>query len=126
MGSTIELNDTLQITHVQGFPRELNFETHLQRPFRAEDFSGREFEFYGKRGLRVYKAPPVRNFLVENVGGRWLYWGLVHITELRLDYQRGTTSGKFRIIYLYSPDEMRQAHELIDRNPETAFFSEAT
>ncbi len=124
MGAQITLNDTLQITKEQGFPVELNLEKHLQNPLRMEDFSGRVFEFKDKEGIRVYQIPPVRNFLVEkNVEGKWIYWGLVHILQLNCDYVNKTTSGKFKIIYINTPDEMKKAHELIDRNPETSYFS---
>ncbi|MFA6268503.1 MAG: hypothetical protein WCW13_05185 [archaeon] len=33
-----------------------------------------------------------------------------------------TTSGKFKIIYIYTPQEMQYAHKLIDRNKETDFL----
>ena len=38
MGSFIEINDTLQITKEQGFPRELNLENHLKNSIKVEDF----------------------------------------------------------------------------------------
>lgn len=121
MGSVIEINDTLQITKEQGFPAELNYEKHIQSPFKAEDFKDRVFEFRSKKGIRTYQSPPVRNFFVENRDGKWIYWGLIHITEIVHDYVNKTTSGKFKIIYIYSPDEMAKAHDLIDRNPMTKF-----
>ena len=122
MGSIIELNDTLQITREQGFPAELDVDAHLKKPLRAEDFTGRVFEFANKKNIRVYHMPPVRNFLVENRGGKWIYWGLVHIFDV-LHNADGTTSGKFKILYLYTPEEMKRAHDLIDRNADTRFFS---
>ena len=48
--------------------------------------------------------PPVRNFLVENIDGKWLYWGLIHIIEVKHDYINKTTSGKFKIIYINKND----------------------
>lgn len=122
MGSIIEINDTLQLTREQGFPAVLDLETHLKTPYKAENFDSKVFEFKNKSNVRIYKAPPVRNFLVENKNGKWVYWGLVHILEITHDYENKTTSGKFKIIYLYTPDEMRKAHDLIDRNKETEFF----
>src|SRR3990167_11393637 len=106
MGSIVELNDTLQLTKEQGFPEELDFEKHKKKPFMAEGFEGKVFYFSNKKGVRIYKAPPVRNFLVENKDGKWLYWGLVHILEVTNDYERQLTSGKFKIIYIYSSEEM--------------------
>ncbi len=122
MGTFFEINDTLQITKEQGFPSELNLETHVVTPFTADDFKGKIFEFKNKPNIRVYQQPPVRNFLVENREGQWIYWGLVHITEIIYDYENKTTSGKFKIIYINTPEEMKTAHKIIDRNPDTDFF----
>lgn len=119
MGSYIEINDTLQITKEQGFPKELDFRQHMIKPYTAEQFQDKVFEFRNKPGIRLYKAPPVRNFLVENINGKWLYWGLIHMTEVQHDYINKTTSGKFKIIYINSPDEMEIAHKLIDQNQDT-------
>ncbi len=122
MGSNIKINDTLQLTKEQGFPSELNLENHLKNPYKSKDFTDKIFEFRDKPEIRTYQAPPVRNFLVENKDGKWIYWGLVHILEITHDYVKKTTGGKFQLIYIYSPDEMKQAHELIDRNGDTRFF----
>ena len=122
MGSIITTNDTLQLTREQGFPAALDLETHLKTPYKTKDFDGKVFEFKDKPSVRVYQAPPVRNFLVENKGGKWIYWGLVHVLAVIHNYESKTTSGKFKIIYLYTPDEMQKAHDLIDRNKETKFF----
>lgn len=123
MGSIIEINDTLQLTREQGFPAELNLEHHLKNPYSAADFEGKVFAFQNKSNVRVYHTLPVRNFLVENKNGKWIYWGLIHIVEITHDYLKKTTSGKFTILYLYTPDEMQKAHYLIDRNKETQFFN---
>jgi hypothetical protein len=66
--------------------------------------------------------PPVRCFLVEDIDKMWLYWGLCHILEITHDYVNKVTSGKFKIIYLNTPEEMKQAFNLIDRNPDTGYF----
>ncbi len=117
MGSFIEMNDTLQISVKQGFPKELDYERHKKKPFTADDFKGKIFEFKNKPNIRIYQLPPVRNFFVQNIEGKWLYWGLIHITEVVHDNIKQTTSGKFKIVHIYSPEEMKHAHELIDRNP---------
>ncbi|NOX72041.1 MAG: hypothetical protein GXO64_05110 [Candidatus Micrarchaeota archaeon] len=122
MGSLIEINDTLQLSSGQGFPKELDYEKHKTKPFTAKEFEGRVFEFFGKEGIRLYQVPPVRNFLVQNIGGKWLYWGLVHITEVRHDNINRTTSGKFKIVYIYTPEEMKAVHGIVDRDKETDFF----
>lgn len=122
MGSSIEINDTLQISKEQGFPKELDYEQHKIKPFTASDFEGKIFEFKGKPKVRIYKLPPIRNFLVQNINGKWLYWGLIHIIEITHDNLNQTTSGKFKIVYIYTPEEMQQAHKLIDRNKNTDFL----
>jgi hypothetical protein len=103
MGSFIELNDTLQITIEQGFPKELNLEEHQKKPFRVEDFKNRIFEFKNKEGIRLYHSAPTRVFLVHNINGKWLYWGHVHIIEQTIHADRKTTSGKFKIVKIYDP-----------------------
>ncbi|MEK7540443.1 MAG: hypothetical protein AAB558_04310 [Patescibacteria group bacterium] len=123
MGSFIELNDTLQLTPEQGFPAELSLEQHLKTPFELDQFSGKNFHFQGKSGIRIFHAPPVRNFLVENRNGKWIYWGLVHITQVVHDYVKQKTSGQFFLIYLNSPDEMKVAHDLIDGREDKKFFT---
>lgn len=37
MGSVIEINDTLQLTNEQGFPAELVYEQHKNKPFTAQE-----------------------------------------------------------------------------------------
>ena len=123
MGTYIEINDTLQLTIEQGFPKELILEEHEKNNFKLENFSDRIFEFKNKKGIRLFKAPPVRNFLVENRNGKWIYWGLCHIIETTCDYANKITSGKFRLIYINTPEEIRKDHDLIDRNQETNYFT---
>ena len=122
MGSFIEINDTLQISIEQGFPKELNYEQHKIKPFTADDFKDKIFEFKDKPKIRIYKLPPVRNFLVQNINGKWLYWGLIQVIEVVHDNVKQTTSGKFKIIYIYTPEEMKHAHKLLDRNKDTDFL----
>lgn len=123
MGSFIEINDTLQLTKEQGFPEILDYEVHKETPFVAGDLESQIFTFKNKPKVRIYQMPPVRNFLVQNIDGKWLYWGLVHVTEVQHDNVKQLTSGMFKVIYIYTPDEMKQAHKLIDRNKETDFFN---
>lgn len=122
MGSYIEVNDTLQISKEQGFPEELDYDKHLEKPFNAKDFEDKVFEFKDKPDVRLYHMPPVRNFLVQNIDGKWLYWGLVHVLEVTHDNINKTTSGKFKITYIYTPEEMKYAHRLIDRNEKTDYL----
>lgn len=56
--------------------------------------------------------------------GKWLYRGLIHVLEIKHDYINQTTSGKYKIIYINTPEEMKYAHRLIDRNPDTDFFTQ--
>lgn len=123
MGSYIEINDTLRISKAQGFPNELLIEKHLSTPYTLSDVAEKVFTFSRKPKVRLYQAPPVRNFLVEDIAGKWLYWGLVHILEVHHDYVKQETSGKFIIIHLNTPSEMKKAYDLIDRNPHNNYFS---
>lgn len=119
----IELNDTLQINEEQGFPvKDLDINVHLKKAYKTEDFTNKVYEFKNKPAIRMYKVPPVRNFLVQNIGGKWVYWGLVHILEITHNYVQGTTSGKYKIIYINSPEEMKKAYELIDRRENFNYF----
>lgn len=124
MGVFVELNDTLQLTKEQGFPVELDLEKHIASPIRTEDFSGKIFEFKDKPDIRIYKSAPVRNFLVENRGGKWIYWGLIEMVEVTHDHTKKTTSGKFKILRIYTPEQMKQAHHLIDMRPEVQYFAD--
>ena len=39
-----------------------------------------------------------------------------------LSYIKNTTSGKYKIIYINTPEEMKYAHNIIDRNENTRFI----
>jgi len=108
MGSYIELNDTLQITTAQGFPAELALEKHVKNPISADEFKGKVFTFHDKPNMRVYHTAPCRVFLVHNIDGKWLYWGHVQIVEQTIDASKKTTSGKFIITKIYTPEHQRE------------------
>lgn len=122
MGSFIEINDTLRINKEQGFPEELDLETHLRQPIKLESVENKIFQFKAKPDIRFYKVPPVRNFLVQEINGKWVYWGLCLIESVTHDYLKKGTSGSFKIIRINSPDEMKQAFRLIDTRTELNFF----
>jgi|ERR1700741_4457828 len=125
MGSFIETNDTLRITKEQGFPAELNLETHITTPYDISAIEGQIFRFTAKPKLRVYHAPPVRNFLVEDVEGKWVYWGLCYILSVEHNYETQETSGTYKIIRLNTPEEMKQTFKLTHfTNPEQNYFTE--
>lgn len=113
VGSYIELNGTLQITSEQGFPDELNIEKHLKDPYELEGLEDKVFEFYNKPNLRVFHSSPVGVFFAQNIDDIWLYWGLVEIQELYLDMVEKTTSGKYKIVKIFTPEEMKQAEEIL-------------
>lgn len=107
MGSYIEINDTLQLTTEQGFPKELVLEKHLKNPFKTSDFRGRAFSFKNKPNVRLFHPAPNRVFLVHNINGKWLYWGHCHIIEQTINAKNKTTSGKFIITKVYTPEHQR-------------------
>lgn len=125
MGSFIELNDTLQITTEQGFPKELILEEHFKKPFTADDFKGRVFEFHDKPNMRIYHPAPIRVFLAHNIDGKWLHWGKAHIIEQTIHAETKTTSGKFKIIQIYSPEHMRMKN-LIDVDADKRYWNDAS
>lgn len=122
MGSMVEINDTLQITAEQGFPSELSLEAHLKEPIELSLVDDKIFEFRDKPGVRNYQQTPTRCFLAENREGKWIYWGLIQVIEVTHDYERKTTSGKYRITYLNTPDQMRAFFDLTDRREGMDFF----
>jgi hypothetical protein len=122
MGTSLIINDTLQITKEQGFPVDLDIENHNKSPYSLRQFENKIFEFRDKEGIRAYQAPPVRVFLCENLNGKWLYWGLCHVLETRLDLVKKETSGKFKIIKLFTVEEMKDAFEFVDTRPEFNYF----
>lgn len=107
MGSYIELNDTLQITTEQGFPKELDLEQHRKKPFTAEDFKDKIFEFHDKPDMRLFHPAPTRCFLVHNINGKWLYWGHCVILEQTIHADTQKTSGKFKIIKIYTLEHQK-------------------
>jgi hypothetical protein len=112
VGSFIEINDTLRITKAQGFPAELDLKTHLHSPYSFDSVRDKLFRFKAKPDIRIYKVPPVRNFLAEDVDGKWVYWGLCFIQSIEHDYIKQETSGSFKIIRLNTPEEMKQMFRL--------------
>lgn len=114
MGSSVEINDTLQFTVDQGFPRDvLERESHVRNPVTAADLKGRIFDFHGKPGARLFQLAPVRVYFVQNLGGKWLFWGKIAIIEQMISqsivanqpWKEGdwVTSGKFTVLEIYDP-----------------------
>jgi hypothetical protein len=108
MGSFIELNDTIQITTEQGFPVDiLDLEKHQKNPITLNEIKDKIFEFTNKPKARIYHPAPTRCFLVQNIDGKWLYWGKAIILEQTIKGEtpdNQTTSGKFKIIQIYDPE----------------------
>jgi len=115
MGSNLELNDTLLITREQGFPSDiLKREDHVRNAVRLEDVANKTFKFHDKDGARIFHLDPVRVYLVENVAGKWIFWGkafvLSQTIEKKLEkdgwWKQGNwvTSGTFKIVDLFEPD----------------------
>lgn len=106
MGSLIEVNDTLKISTDRGFPAGLRIEDHVSGRDSAALFVGQEFSFWNE-GERLYHRAPTRVFLVEEINGKWLYWGHALITEQTI--MSGKTKGVFRITKIYDPKYQFQA-----------------
>lgn len=106
------MNDTLRISVEQGFPAHiLNLERHRRKPITADELSLMVFGFHSKKGVRRYHPAPIRNFLVQDIDGKWLYWGkilmLMQIVEGE-DAETNQTSGKYRVLEIYDPVYQRQ------------------
>lgn len=123
MGSFVEINDTLQLTAEQGFPRILDIERHSESPIKLADVAETVFEFHSKPGIRNFQQPPVRVFFAENRNGKWLYWGKVEVLTVTHDYVGQSTSGSYRITEIFSPEEMREAFRYLDERKYFDYFS---
>src|SRR5690348_73302 len=118
MGSTLEVNDTLQLTSDQGFPADvLDLSVHQSTPIPLEAVRGKLFSFRDKPNARFFQTDPVRVYLVHNIDGKWLFWGHAYIQsqsiakKLEADgtWVEGSwsTSGTFVVVDLYEPDYQR-------------------
>jgi hypothetical protein len=117
MGSSVEVNDTLQITPAQGFPKDiLDFAKHQKDPVTLDQVKGKLFHFKNKPRPRLFHLDSVRVFLVENIDGKWLHWGHIYIQSQQIDKQldeKGqwngdwVTSGTYHIVDIYEPDYQR-------------------
>ena len=123
MGSIIEINDTLKISNGRGFPKDLRLEKYVDDPSEVANlFLGKEFEFWNN-DERLYHRPPTPVFLVEEINGKWLYWGRAEVREQTI--RRGMTSGNYRIIQLFDPEFQKQA--TIELSPRgKSYFDETS
>ena len=119
MGSSIEINDTLQITTDQGFPADiLNLEKHLENPIKLEDIKDNKFLFSKKENARIFQLDPVRIYLVQNINSKWLFWGKALIQTQTIakkvnadgSWTSGNweTNGVFQILEIYEPNYQRE------------------
>ena len=91
------LNDTLQITEEQGFPKKLEL--------------NKEYSFE-KEKRRLYRLPPVRVFLAQNKDGVWDYRGEALITEMTIISEgKEKTTGKFKVVKIYSEEHRKVMNE---------------
>ncbi|MCK5107604.1 MAG: hypothetical protein KAQ83_02675 [Nanoarchaeota archaeon] len=92
MAAELILNDTLQITYAQGFPKDLEL--------------NKEYSFE-KEKRRLYRLPPVRVFLAHNVDGVWDYRGEALITEMTINSTENKTTGNFKVVKIYSEEHRK-------------------
>ena len=88
----LTINDTLQLTEAQGFPKklELNKEYHFEKDKK-----------------RLYRLPPARVFLAHNKNGKWDYRGEALIMELTILPLESRTVGKFKVVKLYNEEHRK-------------------
>lgn len=123
MGSTLRVNDTLQITIEQGFPDVLDIAGHLRLPLTVTQFEGVIFDFHAKEGIRNFQQPPTTNFLVQNYQGTHIYWGLILMLSVTHDYVGNLTSGRYHLHTLYTPEQMKLAPDLVGLQTQLDYFS---
>lgn len=131
MGNYIEVNDTLQITKEQGFPSEVfELNSHIENPVTLEDVSGKIFSFQNKPRARIFHLEPVRIFLVENIEGKWLFWGHAQIQTQTINKELDDagnwvgdwqTSGSYTISKVYSPEQQKLT-TVLESPPGRSFF----
>ncbi len=90
------INDTLQLTDAQGFPKKLELD--------------KEYSFQ-KDKCRLYRLPPTRVFLAHNKNGTWDYKGEAIITELTMLPLEPKTIGKFKVVKLYNETQRKLWNE---------------
>lgn len=114
MGSFIEINDTLQITEAQGFPASiLDLAEHQKNPITIDKVKDMVFEFKNKSSARIFQKDPVRVFYVQNIEGKWLFWGHIMIQSQTIEKQfeedgswdgeSWVTNGIYKIAKIYDP-----------------------
>ncbi|MBI2106761.1 hypothetical protein HYT57_02145 [Candidatus Woesearchaeota archaeon] len=120
MGTTVEFKDTLKLTKENGFPLELNLEQHVADPESSRRFLGKVISFHAK-GEVVYNHFPARIFLVEDIDGRWLYWGNGIVLEQTMGDMM--TKGECIITKIYHPSFQKRM--TIEESPTgKSYYSE--
>ncbi|NKB77951.1 MAG: hypothetical protein GKR96_13185 [Gammaproteobacteria bacterium] len=133
MGSSLEVNDTLQLTVEQGFPGEVfNLERHRQNPVTLKSVQDQVFSFQRKPGARLFHLDPVRVFFVEKREGKWLFWGNIVIQSQTIEKQfeadgswtKGNwmTSGSYRVSKIYDP-ECQEMFTRYESPPGKGYFA---
>lgn len=123
MGGKFICNDTLRISKAQGFPEFLSLEKHLNTPYSLEELKGKVFSFT-KPDLRIYQPMPIRVSWVEDIDGKWVYWGMIEVMQTTLDFEKNTTSGTYKIVKLFNPEQMRAYFDMKDGVEKNNYFKE--
>lgn len=131
MGTKIELNDTLQLTIAQGFPADIfDLAKHRQNPVSLADVADKVFEFHSKADQRIFHLEPVRVFLVQNIDGKWLFWGKVYIQSQTISKEieadgnwkgNWVTSGTYKVVDVYEP-EYQKSFTIRESIPGRSYF----
>jgi hypothetical protein len=132
MGSGIEVNDTLNLSDQQGFPCDVfDLERHKVSPITLADVRDRIFSFADKPDARIFHLDPVRVFLVQNLGGKWLFWGKILMQSQTIyksvlsgsEWRVGEwmTSGTYKVIDVFEPD-YQKLFTMRESPPGKSFF----
>ena len=121
MGSTLIFNDTLSLTHEQGFPKNLLIEQHLINPYTTDQFKDIIFHFE-KSDYRFYHPQPNPVYLVQNIKGKWIYCGMVRMQKVTHDFTQNKTIGEYKIVDIFDYNRMKECFAIRDKRLEFDYF----
>ncbi len=118
MGSEVEFKDILKLTTEEGFPGSLSLNRHIRNPDSARDLVGLAFNFRKRRkpgeAPAIYHDEYGKTILVQDVDGKWLFWGHAAVTELTRTPEY--MSGKAEVRQIYHPEFQRMM--TIEESPD--------
>ncbi len=104
MGSTIEFNDTLKISHERGFPTAFKLEDNLSHADLLARVKDQRFSFWNP-DERIYHRAPTPVLLVQEMPEKkWVYWGRAQIIKQTIDGDSHRTEGVYVVSQVFPPE----------------------